>query len=124
MTGEDRDTARRARWRDLVERRLPEAARPGWPVHLDHCFARILLDNACGGPWRDHVRAPAHANMPPERLDAAIALGESVLAGRADLADLDRRSLAWRGKLGRSPPRGTRVRGERARQGEDPEPAR
>ena len=94
------DAARRARWRDLVGRRLPEAARrrPGWPVRLDHCFARILLDNACGGPWRDGVRPPAHANMPGERLDAAIALGEAVLAGAVDLAALNRRSLAWRGK--------------------------
>ncbi|MCB4801383.1 RimJ/RimL family protein N-acetyltransferase [Methylobacterium brachiatum] len=78
---------RRAHWRDLVARRLPEAARPGWPVHLDHCFARILLDNACGGPWRDSVAAPAHANMPAD--------------GRADLALLNRRSLAWRGKIWR-----------------------
>jgi hypothetical protein len=93
------DAALRARWRDLVERRLPEAARPGWPVRLDHCFARILLDNACGGPWRDRVRPPAHANMPPARLGAAVALGEAVLADRADLAELNRRSLAWRGKL-------------------------
>ncbi|GJE38287.1 hypothetical protein QO016_002633 [Methylobacterium persicinum] len=91
----------RARWRDLVERRLPEAARgrPDWPVRLDHCFARILLDHACGGPWRDSVAPPAHANMPPDRLDAAIALGEKVLAGEADLSALNRRSLAWRGKL-------------------------
>lgn len=94
------DAARRALWRDLVERRLPEAAgrRPGWPVRLDHCFARILLDNACGGPWRACVRPPAHANMPGERLDAAIALGEAVLADAVDLAVLNRRSLAWRGK--------------------------
>jgi len=92
---------RRAHWRDLVERRLPEAARDhrDWPVRLDHCFARILLDHACGGPWRDHVAPPAHANMPPERLEAAIALGEKVLAGEADLHTLNRRSLAWRGKL-------------------------
>ncbi|MDP4005208.1 GNAT family N-acetyltransferase [Methylobacterium sp. NEAU K] len=89
---------RRALWRDLVERRLPDAARPGWPVRLDHCFARILLDNACGGPWRESVRPPAHVNMPEEGLEAAIALGEAVLAGAADLALLNRRSLAWRGK--------------------------
>jgi RimJ/RimL family protein N-acetyltransferase len=92
---------RRAHWRDLVACRLPEAARPGWPVHRDHCFARILLDNACGGPWRDCVAAPAHANMPADGLDHAIALGEAVLDGRADLALLNRRSLAWRGKIGR-----------------------
>ncbi len=92
---------RRAAWRDLVERRLPEAARThrDWPVRLDHCFARILLDHACGGPWRDHVAPPAHANLPADRLEAAIALGEAVLAGEADLHALNRRSLAWRGKL-------------------------
>lgn len=95
---------RRAVWRDLVERRLPEAARthPDWPVRLDHCFARILLDQACGGPWRDSVRPPAHANMPLDRLEEAIGLGEAILAGKADLHDLNRRSLAWRGKLGRT----------------------
>ncbi|EIZ86879.1 N-acetyltransferase GCN5 [Methylobacterium sp. GXF4] len=92
---------RRAHWRDLVARRLPEAARPGWPVHLDHCFARILLDNACGGPWRDSVAAPAHANMPADGLERAIELGEAVLDGRADLALLNHRSLAWRGKIWR-----------------------
>jgi hypothetical protein len=91
----------RTAWRDLVERRLPEAARArrDWPVRLDHCFARILLDHACGGPWRDHVKPPAHANMPAERLEAAIAMGEAVLAGEADLGALNRRSLEWRGKL-------------------------
>ncbi|MGU3540714.1 GNAT family N-acetyltransferase [Methylobacterium sp. A54F] len=94
-------TPLQARWRDLVDRRLPAAAphRPDWPVRLDHCFARILLDNACGGPWRASVAPPAWANMPPERLAVAIEIGEAVLAGRADLRLLDRRSLQWRGKL-------------------------
>jgi len=89
-----------ARWRDLVDRLLPQAApdHPEWPVVNDHCFARILLDNACNGPWRDSVAAPAWANMPPERLAVAIDLGDAVLAGRADLALLNRRSLLWRGK--------------------------
>ena len=91
--------AERGRWRDLVERRLPEAARPDWPVRLDHCFARILLDNTCGAPWRETVAAPAWANLSPDQLACAIALGEAVLAGQADLAALNRRSLALRGKL-------------------------
>lgn len=90
----------RRHWRNLVEKRLPEAAaqHPRWPVRHDHCFARILLDNACGGPWRERVDAPAWANMPPGDLSIALALGEAVLADRADLAMLNRRSLAWRGK--------------------------
>lgn len=96
----DRDTALCATWRELVERRLPKAAqgRPDWPVALDHCFARILLDAACGRPWRDAVTPPAWRNLPPDRLLDAIALGEAVLAGTADLATLNRRSLALRGK--------------------------
>lgn len=94
-----------ARWRDLIDRRLPEAARarPDWPVHRDHGFARILLDNACGGPWRESVGVPAWANLPPERLALAIELGEAVLAGRAELDLLNRRSLLWRGR-GRAAP--------------------
>jgi len=94
--------AARERWRDLVERRLPQAARPDWPVHRDHCFARILLDNTCGGPWRDSVRAPAWANLSLNRLDAATGLGEAILDGRTDLDWLNRRSLSLRGKLHRA----------------------
>ncbi len=73
-------------------------------MRADHCFARILLDNACGGPWRESVAPPAWVNMPPERLASAFDLGEAVLAGRADLAALNRRSLTWRGKLRVAPP--------------------
>jgi len=98
--GSEPDAALRARWRDLVERRLPEAARsrPDWPVRLDHCFARILLDNALGRPWREAVRAPAWRNAPADRLAAALALGEAVLGDAADLAALNHRSLALRGR--------------------------
>ncbi len=93
------EAALRARWRDLVEHRLPAAAPGrGWPVHLDHCFARILLDNALGAPWRTRVAPLAWRNMPAEDLARAVALGEAALAGEADLAALDRRSLALRGK--------------------------
>ncbi|MGE7415394.1 GNAT family N-acetyltransferase [Methylobacterium tarhaniae] len=92
--------AQQRRWRALVDERLPDAARehPDWPVSRNHCFARILLDNACGGPWRESVAPPAWANMPPERLALAVSLGEAVLAGRQDLAALNHRSLLWRRK--------------------------
>lgn len=95
------DEELRQRWRDLVEARLPRAARgrTDWPVALDHCFARILLDNACGRPWREASRSPAWANMPADTLADAISLGEAVLDGRADLTALNRRSLGLRGKL-------------------------
>ncbi len=91
----------RGRWRDLVERRLPSAAGdPGrsWPIRFDHCFARVLLDNACGRPWRDVINPPAWSNAEDRVLSEAIAFGEAVLANRADLHVLNERSLAMRGK--------------------------
>ena len=104
--------ALRARWRDLVERRLPaaarasEAARADWPVRFDHCFARILLDNACGRPWREVVVPPAWRHMPAATLAEALALGERVLRGEADLHRLNQRSLMLRGKIPPSPGEG------------------
>ena len=94
------ETALRRHWRTLVDERLPAAARgePHWPVRLNHCFARILLDDACGTPWRERVRPPAWRNAPPEVLARAVATGEAVLAGEADLTALNRRSLRLRGK--------------------------
>ncbi|CTQ51024.1 hypothetical protein [Jannaschia donghaensis] len=89
------------RWRDLTTRVLPAAATREWPVHLDHCFQRILLDAATGGVWYDAIAGrPAYAHAPRDILERAIATGEAVLAGRADLAALNAQSLAWRGKAG------------------------
>ena len=86
-------------WKDLVGTRLPAAARGrGWPVVFDHCFARILLDNALGRPWREVVPPPAWRNMPEADLARAVALGEAALAGEADMHALNDRSLALRGK--------------------------
>ena len=85
-------------WLLLTRERMPRAARAmGWPVHEDHCFQRVLLDNACGGVWYDHVLGrPAYACAARSQLEAALALGEAALAGEADLAELNARSLAWR----------------------------
>ena len=98
------DDALRLRRRTLVDKRLPEAARErrDWPVRLNHCFARILLDDACGGPWRESVSPPAWRNAPAGTLARAIEQGEAVLSGEADLVALNRASLRMRGKL-RSP---------------------
>ncbi|MEW4447664.1 GCN5-related N-acetyltransferase [Qipengyuania sp. JC766] len=87
------------RWFALTRGTMPGvAAGKGWPVRLDHCFQRILLDNAVGGPWREHVAAPAYRNASDAVLREAIRLGEAAIAGELDLADLNRRSLVWRGK--------------------------
>ena len=89
----------RAAWRDLVERRLPQAWQPGWPVRFDHCFARILLDTSFEKPWREAVPPPAWKNTPLPVLRRAVASGEAVLAGEADIGALNRQSLRLRAKL-------------------------
>ena len=65
---DQQNTAREAlvaRWFALTRERLPALAQTrDWPVSEDHCFMRILLDNACGGVWRDFVKAPAYRHAP------------------------------------------------------------
>ena len=88
-----------ARWFALTRTDMPVVAKErGWPVHLDHCFQRILLDNAVQGAWRKAMPAPAWRNASAAQLTRAIELGEAALAGDADLVELNRRSLEWRGK--------------------------
>ena len=87
-------------WFALTREAMPSVAEGrDWPVRLDHCFQRILLDNACGKPWREMIPAPAYRNASEELLSQAIALGQAALAGDADLGELNRRSLELRGKL-------------------------
>lgn len=98
----------RTRWTHLYASHLPALAQARdpiqtrWPVHLDHCFARIILDNAVGvdKSWNRVVKAPAVRNMTVEQLRDALALGEKVARGEVDLVELDQRSLGLRGKKG------------------------
>jgi len=86
------------RWLHLTREALPSAAAArGWRVTEGHCFQRILLDVVCGGVWYDHVQGrPAYRHLDAERLGAAVALGEAVVSGDADLTGLNARSLVWR----------------------------
>lgn len=75
------------------------AATRGWPVRADHCFQRILLDQACGGCWYDRIAGrPAYAHATDAVLARAVALAEAARDGAADLPAMNRQSLAWRGK--------------------------
>ncbi|KAF2720599.1 hypothetical protein K431DRAFT_203640, partial [Polychaeton citri CBS 116435] len=99
----------RARWDHLYREHLPklakqrETAQEEWPVILDHCFARIILDNAIGKgmPWTHVVRTPAIKHMNSQQLRDAIALAESIADGGADLIELNNRSLHLRKKTGK-----------------------
>ncbi|KAK4961220.1 hypothetical protein LTR10_001710 [Elasticomyces elasticus] len=93
-------------WNHLYKVHLPSLAKARdpvqkqWPVHLDHCFARIILDNAVGmnKPWTEVVKAPAVKHMSDAQLRAAIQLAEELATGQTDLASLNERSLSLRGK--------------------------
>lgn len=98
----DRD-ALLARYRELVDRELPAAAaRDRWTLRHDHCFGRVLLDDAVGACWYDVLgrgRGAAFRRLDDDRLAHAVAQGERLLAeGDPLLRELDARSLAWRGK--------------------------
>lgn len=94
------------KWNHLYRTRLPQLAKakdpaqPKWPVQLDHCFARIVLDNAVGKdrPWAQVVKSPAYKNMSRQQLEDAIELGEKLAHGEENLVELDEKSLALRGK--------------------------
>lgn len=95
--GQRRSTIERD-WLDLTRRRLPAAAlAAGWPIVEDHCFQRVLLDNACGGVWYDHIIGrPAYRCASDAQLAAALTLGKALLDGHEDLDRLNARSLGWR----------------------------
>lgn len=94
------------RWKHLYLHHLPALAKArdpiqqNWPVHLDHCFARIVLDNAVGvnRPWTEALKAPAIKHMSTEQLQSAVDLAERIATGEADLVALNERSLELRGK--------------------------
>jgi hypothetical protein len=69
-----------------------------WPVRNDHCFQRIVLDAVCGGVWYDFVSRPAYRHLNLEQAQRAVHICKDIIAGRVDLADLNQKSLSWRGK--------------------------
>lgn len=99
-------------WNDFYKRYLPAQAKAKdpiqkhWPVNLDHCFARIILDNAVGKdkPWTEVLKSPAVHNMDSKQLEAAINLAERIASGEVNLVALDNRSLELRGKKRKAAP--------------------
>jgi O-6-methylguanine DNA methyltransferase len=96
------------RWKEIYQNCLPAAAvsrslaQTKWPVHNDHCFARIILDSVVGvnSPWTSKIKGPAYKNMSKEQLEASIVLGRQILDGDANLVELNAKSLELRGKKG------------------------
>lgn len=93
-------------WKQLYAKDLPAAAKSKsssqkiWPVSLDHCFARIILDNAIGKtvPWPNVLKSPAYKHMTMNQLRDAISCGNDILDGTSNLVDMDEKSLVLRNK--------------------------
>lgn len=97
----------RDEWRTLYCQTLPglakshDPAQPKWPVTLDHCFARIILDNTVGKgqqQWDKVIAKPAIKHMDEGQLRDAIDLGKQIMAGKANLCHLHELSLRCRDK--------------------------
>lgn len=101
LDGENISDLREA-YKQKVTDELPEKARhsDGWPIHLDHCFGRVVLDNLFQDEWYDHVNGrPAYENLSEEELREAIRIADEMLQrGRPAVERLNDNSLRWRGK--------------------------
>jgi hypothetical protein len=90
----------RSEYDEKVHNRLPELAQSedGWPIHLNHCFGRVVLDNLFEDEWYDHVDGrPAYTHLSAEELTDAIDIADQMLTGGAQVAtELNERSLRWR----------------------------
>ncbi len=102
----------RSRYLQLTNQTLPELAKARrFPVKLNHCFRRIVLDNLLGCCWYevlDRGKEPAYKQLSQEQLEGAIALAESIISQPDEyLQQLNQNSLHWRGKIKnpKSPPR-------------------
>jgi hypothetical protein len=88
----------------LTNHSLPEvAAQHHWPVRLNHCFQRIILDALFQDCWYHHLdrgqRTPAYRQLTDEQLQQAIDLAERTLREPALLPRLNQQSLRYRGKV-------------------------
>eukprot|EP00873_Tetraselmis_striata_P020924 jgi/Tetstr1/441188/TSEL_029445.t1 len=87
----------------LTKVELPSLARDNrWPLRLDHCFMRVLLDNTFEDCWYNHLdrKVGALRSIPDDKLTDAVQIGERIRADTSGdvLRTLNARSLKWRGK--------------------------
>lgn len=87
----------------LTNYTLPEAGQQHrWPVRLNHCFQRILLDAIFQDCWYHYLdrsaRLPAYRQLTIEQLQQAVTLAERMLAQPDIVFSLNQRSLRYRGK--------------------------
>lgn len=99
--GGDNLSELRAAYTQKVHHELPTVADPEWPIHRDHCFARVVLDNLFQDQWDTHVSGrPAYEHLSPDELREAIAFADKMVeAGKPAVEKLNDNSLRWRDEL-------------------------
>ena len=101
---DDPTAALRAEYRHFVRTALPAAARQNhWPIRLDHCFARVLLDAVFGSCWYHYLDRrrgrSAESQLTADQLTRAVILARGMLVlGCPEVVRLNAQSLVWRGK--------------------------
>jgi hypothetical protein len=93
----------RAEYSQKINEELPERAQnsDGWPIHLDHCFGRVVLDNLFEDEWYSHVDdRPAYKHLSQKELQEAIEIADRMLTGgKPAVEELNQNSLRWRDEL-------------------------
>ena len=69
-----------------------------WPIHHDHCFLRVILDNIVGCAWYEVIPSPAYKNLTDEQVSAALCLAKQIATESVSLHVLNQRSKQWRDK--------------------------
>ena len=69
-----------------------------WPIHHDHCFLRVILDNIVGCAWYEVIPSPAYKNLTDEQVSAALCLAKQIATESVSLHTLNQRSKQWRSK--------------------------
>ena len=88
----------------LTNEVMPNVAKEQhWPVQFNHCFQRIILDALFEDCWYHHLdrnsRIPAYRQLTEAQLAQSITIGERMIASPEEVKQLNRQSLAHRGKL-------------------------
>lgn len=94
----------RARYLKLVNQELPSLAKQRqFPVKLNHCFARIILDNLFGCCWYEQIdrkQGTAYKQLSSEQLQQAIEIAEAMIENpNSYIHQLNQNSLRWRNKI-------------------------
>ena len=88
---------------ELANERFPAVAKTGgYPVHLNHCFLRIVYDNTLGARWDTVLPKgrPAYKQLDQQQLHRALAIGYEITESPARCRELNAVSLAMRGRPG------------------------